>query len=211
MSASEKKQAPSHRSLGPLLLEVFFIVLGVMVALAANEWREGHALDKRTNAALENIRLEILRNQQTLQQRLPYHEALRDSLISYLPEIRNTSFQDIDEQRLGMQQGLFFLIVYDAAWQTALTSQILSNVDFETLTVLSTIYQVQEHLQTIEERTTRIMTPVNLQGENLYYAFILFQPTLTDIIGLEQNLLSLYDDALPRLSPEEYAQTPPEE
>ncbi len=51
MTASE---AHSRRSLGRLLLEVFFIVLGVMVALAGNEWRENRALAKRTNAALEN-------------------------------------------------------------------------------------------------------------------------------------------------------------
>ncbi len=206
MSASDKKPVRSRRSLGPLLIEVFFIVLGVMMALAANEWRENRALDKRTDAALENIRLEILRNQQTLQQRLPYHEALRDSLDSYLPEIRNTSFPNVSERRLGMQRGLYFLLVYDAAWQTALTSQVLSNVDYEMLTVLSTIYQVQAYLQTVEERTTRIISPNNLRKENLYYAFILFRPAIRDIVGLEQNLLSLYDEALQRLSPEEYAQ-----
>ncbi len=211
MPASDKMQAQSRRPLGPLLLEVFFIVLGVMMALAANEWRENRALDKRTDAALENIRLEILRNQQTLQQRLPYHEALRDSLDSYLPEIRNTSFPNVSERRLGMQRGLYFLLVYDAAWQTALTSQVLSNVDYEMLTVLSTIYQVQAYLQTVEERTTRIISPNNLRKENLYYAFILFRPAIRDIVGLEQNLLSLYDEALQRLSPEEYSQTPPGE
>ena len=199
MAADDKKQDLSRRSLKGLVIEVVFIVLGVMVALAANEWRENHALDKRTDAALENIRLEIVRNQQTLQQRLPYHEALRDSLESYLPELRNVSFGQVSERRLGMQRGLYFLLVYDAAWQTALTSQVLSNVDYETLTVLSTIYQVQEYLKTVEDRTTGIITPANLQGENFYYAFILFRPAIRDIVGLEQNLLTLYDDALQRL------------
>lgn len=210
MATPDKKQKPSRRSLGPLILEVFFIVLGVMVALAANEWRENRALAKRTDAALENIRLEILRNQQTLQQRLPYHEALRDSLESYLPELRTVSFGQVSERRLGMQRGLYFLLVYDAAWQTALTSQVLSNVDYETLTVLSTIYQVQEYLKTVEDRTTGIITPANLQGENFYYAFILFRPAIHDIVGLEQNLLSLYDDALHHLSPEDAGETPEE-
>ena len=199
MAADDKKQDLSRRSLKGLVIEVVFIVLGVMVALAANEWRENHALDKRTDAALENIRLEIVRNQQTLQQRLPYHEALRDSLESYLPELRNVSFGQVSERRLGMQRGLYFLLVYDAAWQTALTSQVLSNVDYETLTVLSTIYQVQAYLKTVEDRTTGIITPANLQGENFYYAFILFRPAIRDIVGLEQNLLTLYDDALQRL------------
>ena len=202
MAAGDKKQARPRRSVGGLLLEVFFIVLGVMIALAANEWREQRALDTRTNTALENIRLEILRNQQTMQQRLPYHEALRDSLENYLPELRGVSFQQVSERRLGMQRGLFFLLVYDAAWQAALTSEVLSNVDYETLTVLSTIYQVQAYLKTVEERTAGIMTPANLQRENLYFAFLLFRPTIRDIVGLEQNLLSLYDEALQRLNPE---------
>ncbi len=37
MPTNDKTQARSRRSLGPMLLEGFFIVLGVMVALAANE------------------------------------------------------------------------------------------------------------------------------------------------------------------------------
>ena len=199
---SSKKDGQKRRfAIGPLLLEVFLIILGVMVALAANEWREGRALAQRTDIALENIRLEIERNQKTMQQRLPYHETLRDSLERYLPELRNLSFEQVNEQRLGMHRGLFFLLTYDAAWQTALTSQVLSNVDYETLTILSTIYQVQVSLKTVEERTTRIMTPENLKKDNLFYAFILLRPAIKDIVDLERNLLALYDEALQRLGP----------
>ena len=128
MPTNDKTQARYRRSLGPMLLEGFFIMLGVMVALAANEWRENHALAKRTDVALENIRLEILRNQATLQQRLPYHQAMSDSIHVNYPILRDISFEFVEIARLGMARGPFFESLYNTAWQTALTSQILPNV-----------------------------------------------------------------------------------
>ncbi len=113
MTASE---AHSRRSLGRLLLEVFFIVLGVMVALAGNEWRENRALAKRTNAALENIRLEILRNQQTVQLRQPYHQAMRDSIHANFRIVREVFLEDVGVARFGMARGLFFESLYNTAW-----------------------------------------------------------------------------------------------
>lgn len=207
---SSKKEGKTWRSsLGTLLLEVFLIVIGVMVALGANEWRENRAIAQRTDTALENIRQEILRNQTALAKRLTYHEALRDSMQAYLPDLENISLQDIDRNRLGMTRGFHFLLIYDAAWQTALTSQILPYVEYETLTTLSTIYQVQDNLKSSEALLVElIITPDNFRTGNLFYAVLVALPAMNDVIGLERNLTSLYDKALKQLNPEAY--TPPD-
>lgn len=200
MLSTKRTGTLSGRSIGALLLEVFLIILGVMVALAANEWREGRAVEQRTELALENIRLEIARNQRSMQERLTYHEALRDSIRAYLPDLKDVSYEAVDRDRLGMPRGLRFLLIYDAAWQTALASQVLPHVDYETLAVLSTIYQVQDNLKLSENRLLGILfTQDNFRDGYLYYAVLVAQPILNDLIGLERNLRQLYDEALQRL------------
>ena len=207
MTASE---AHSRRSLGRLLLEVFFIMLGVMVALAGNEWRENRALAKRTNAALENIRLEILRNQQTVQLRLPYHKAMSDSIHANYRIVREIYFENVDVARLGMARGLFFESLYNAAWQTALTSQILPNVDYETLTLLATIYQTQDELKEVENQFSSILfLPANMEKGKAYNALRLSEPFINGVVKHEGELLSIYDTALRRLNPDEYVPAPP--
>ncbi len=210
MPTNDKTQARSRRSLGPMLLEVFFIMLGVMVALAANEWREGNALAKRTDVALENIRLEILRNQATLQQRLPYHQAMSDSIRVNFPILKDISFEFVEIARLGMTRGPFFESLYNTAWQTALTSQILPNVDYETLTLLATIYQTQDELKEVENQFSSIIfLPDNMEKGKAYHALLLAQPFINGVVKHERELLSIYDTALRRLNPDAYVPAPP--
>ncbi len=207
MTASE---AHSRRSLGPMLLEVFFIMLGVMVALAANEWRENSALAKRTDVALENIRLEILRNQATLQQRLPYHQAMSDSIHVNYPKLRDVSLEFEEVTRLGMARGPFFESLYNTAWQTALTSQILPNVDYETLTLLATIYQTQDEMKEKENQFSSILfSPDNMEKGKAYHAVRLSEPFINGVVKHELELLSIYDTALRRLNPDAYVPAPP--
>ena len=205
MLSSPKEGKSLRASLGALLLEVFLIILGVMVALGANEWREARAIAKRTDLALENIRREIERNYETMQLRAPYHEAMRDSIHTNYPKIKDAAFEDLNVASLGLRRGPFFPLLYNTAWQTALNSQILPHVDYETLSLLSSIYQIQEDLKATEEQfSTILFSPDNMQKGRPYYAFMLSEPFITGLASNERALLELYEQALLRLNPEGY-------
>ena len=79
-------QATDQRSIDwrTLLLEVFFIVLGVVLALAANDWREHSSNLRRADTALESIRDELDTNRQAVDEALAYHAHLFDTLRTYL-------------------------------------------------------------------------------------------------------------------------------
>ena len=49
-----------------LLIEVFSIVLGVLLALALNEWREQHSHQSQADSALQNISNELRANLELL-------------------------------------------------------------------------------------------------------------------------------------------------
>lgn len=61
---TEKRTISGHRKLPiqTLLIEVFSIVLGVLLALAMNEWREQRAHQSQVKAALQNISHELRSN-----------------------------------------------------------------------------------------------------------------------------------------------------
>ncbi len=79
-------QATDPRSIDwrTLMLEVFFIVLGVVLALAANDWREHRSNLRHASTALESIRDELDANRQAVDNALAYHAHLYDTLRTYV-------------------------------------------------------------------------------------------------------------------------------
>ncbi len=79
-------QATYQRSINwrTLLLEAFFIVLGVVLALGANNLREQRSNVQHAATALESIRDELETNRQAVDNALAYHAHLSDTLRTYL-------------------------------------------------------------------------------------------------------------------------------
>lgn len=63
----------SHRrTLVDLLIEALLIIFSVLVALAANRWRDEHEARQRLAAAGQHIRIELQDNRAILQNIIPY-------------------------------------------------------------------------------------------------------------------------------------------
>jgi hypothetical protein len=77
----------------------------VLLAFAVKEWRETKNQDELARKALTSIRQEVERNRSVVAEPLPYHRAMRDSMASYLPELRGVSVDEIDLRRLGFARG----------------------------------------------------------------------------------------------------------
>ncbi len=135
---------------------------------------------------------------------------MSDSIHANYRNLRDVSFENIDPASIGMARGPFFESLYNTAWQTALTSQILPNVDYETLTLLATIYQTQDELKEVENQFSSILfLPDNMEKGKAYNALRLSEPFINGVVTYEGDLLSIYDTALRRLNPDEYVPAPP--
>ena len=119
------------RSWGKLILEVFSIVLGVLLALAVSEWQQARENEERASTALQNIQLELEANQEILTR---IHENNRQTIEkAQNPEANeNENLQFIP----GVQ-------VRSTAWETLLASGISVHIDYEVLLALSEIYSMQ--------------------------------------------------------------------
>ena len=119
------------RSWGKLVLEVFSIVLGVLLALAVSEWQQASENEERASTALQNVRLEIEANQAIL---MRINENNRETI---------DKAQNADPEESENRQFIPGVQVRSTAWDTLLASGISVHIDYQLLLALSETYSMQ--------------------------------------------------------------------
>jgi hypothetical protein len=172
--------------------EAAFVVLGVVLALGANEWRESRARRSEANAALSEIVQELRGNRATVQQSFTYHSSVLDTLRQHderrgPPDIRVFSRGFVSPAQVNQ-----------TAWETAAQTGALSHIAYEDVLLLSRAYRQQ---QRYDEQAGSI-------GQIIYAELYRAGPNsivrnyhnLAAIIGTfayrERGLLALYDSTL---------------
>ena len=128
---NNKKTRHWNGSMRAIFIEVVSIVLGVLLALAVNEWRSQRAHDSEAESALQNIKNEVISNQKTL-------EAIHKNNVS--------TVESMTENRDGNEDRKFIpgLQLKSSAWETLLSTGTSNYVDYETILILSDTYSLQE-------------------------------------------------------------------
>ncbi len=116
-----------------LFLEFFSIVLGVLLALGLNEWRENRSHQSQANAALLNIKNELQSNLEIL-------TAIHENNTTTIKLMTENQDADSSEERKfipGLQ-------LRETAWETFLSTNVSNYVDYETVLILSETYSFQD-------------------------------------------------------------------
>src|SRR5689334_1760879 len=114
-------------------LETFFVVLGVLLALALDEWRQGRRDQEVVVLALRNIRNEIQANRPEVQRALDLHRELLGRL------------KEAPEISVPLQPAM----IRNNAWQAAQSSQAAARMDFSSVAALSKMEELQEDYQSL--------------------------------------------------------------
>lgn len=187
----------TRQALTSSLFEAFFVVLGVILALAANEWRQNVADREQGHEALRSVVEEIRTNQGMVQESLEYHGGLLEMIgeaaqESAPPPARNFPRGFVSPAR-----------VFKTAWLAASETGALSHIPYETVLELSRVYSHQD----------RYETQARLAGELIYTelfrggtdAILENYINLATLIGTfryrEAQLIDLYATALAALKP----------
>jgi hypothetical protein len=133
---SEKRNTPRYRKLPiqTLLIEVFSIVLGVLLALGMNEWREQRAHQSQVKAALQNISHELRSNLEVLTTIHQNNVVTVDAIAK-----SNEGGTDTTDDRTfipGLQ-------LRKTAWETLQSTGVSNYADYETMLQLSGTYSMQ--------------------------------------------------------------------
>ena len=185
---------PQRRwSAGRSIAEVVLIALGVFLGLAAEQWRDRADRNERAAETLRRIRAEMAANRDEVQRVVDYHLKAGQKIKDFFaaPAAKRS---EMSIRLEGIQ-----LVQFDqTAWQLALATEALVDIDPELSFALARIYGVQARYQGLSEGITNAMylrppgedTTAFLRSLSLYYS---------DIVLLEPALVKLYDELLPEL------------
>ncbi|MDY7091819.1 MAG: hypothetical protein SX243_02495 [Acidobacteriota bacterium] len=128
----------TKEALQEALFEAGFVVLGVVLALAANEWRQSRADAAQAEAALATMVQELEGNRQLVADSLAYHEEL-------LAMIQGEHEEGWEPSPRNFPRGFIYPAqLQQTAWSTANATGALTHMDYAVVVELSGVYQAQE-------------------------------------------------------------------
>ena len=198
-NADEKRTEPAAFSLKrwpiqKLAIEVFSIVLGVLLALAVNEWNEQRSHEIQADSALQNISNELLSNLEVL-------KLIHENNTATVDAIMAEQVSESEENRNfipGLQ-------LRETAWDTLLSTGLSNYVQYERILVLSRAYSMLGlYKNTGMQLTNAAMTAsayaaatgTEVDNDSLAKKFINYFELLLQI---EEILLASFQEALDQL------------
>ena len=163
----------TRESLRAAAFEATFVVLGVVLALAASEWREDRERAERARHILASILTEIKTNRVSVASSHEYHSGLLVAIkaagqTSAPPDLRTFSRGFVSPAN-----------VYRTAWDSASATGAFEDIDYSTILKLSRVYAQQDRY----ERQAQSISP-------LLYGEIYREGTLA-VLANYRNLASL--------------------
>ena len=172
-----------------IFVEVAFISIGVFLALMGEQWRERAHARELARGSLQRFRVEIVRNRKSIEAVKDYHKTVLTTLQQYM----DADAAQRDRQQVRVR-GLQPATLEHTAWDLALASQSLADIDPNLAFELSRIYGLQTRY---EEVTRSILQAIyirpvgeNMEGLYYYYGYAVIWDTA---------LLKMYQDILPQI------------
>lgn len=187
---------PRRDWLWKMLVEVFLIGVAVFLGMAADQWRSDRQHREAARQALQRIRAEVQKNQTEVERVREYHVRLHQAISMYLdPATRATA-------NVRVTAGINPAKFERTAWDLALATQALADIDQDVSFELAAIYGVQQTYDDLSRGLTQAMY-LRPPGENLdgflqslklYYDDITIHES--DLLGKYAHVVAVIDSAL---------------
>ncbi len=194
-------------NLQKLILEATLIIFSVLLALFLNEYRTRLKEDSARAVAEENIREEIIRNRDILQEYIPYHAELLDTLQAV---IRSDSLMHRLTTPIGPDlralapKGLMHEFPNNAAWETLRNRDLISGVNYDLLYVLTDVYNQQTRtIGQLDDIIDIVLSREAFNPQAARETLVLLNFQLGEMVGRERLLLEKYEKVLELLDAED--------
>jgi hypothetical protein len=178
-----------------ILFESFLIVVSILLALAVNDWQTGRERHRYALQALRGFQREIQQNRARLQDIAPFRMGIREVLAK--PEATSSIHSAADFQMAIGTDGFRPAFLTETAWETALATGALQNIDFETVSALSLTYSLQKRAEEFSrESLPPLVRGAAVPAAEMPPAIHNAATYLDELIREEAELLAAYDQAL---------------
>ena len=189
------------KSAGVFFLEVFLIVVGVILGLAANEWREDRAAKKQAQKSLDYILLEIKNNQAEVDSIISYHTQIKNSLHKLSNEIlthnKQLTFNDLGD---ALPKGFKIPLLQSDAWELANQARNVNHIDYKLAESLSKLYSLQNFCQKkLDKIADNFYIASNINPDKISNLVLAFSALAQDILVQEKRLSKYYSEIIKKL------------
>lgn len=187
------------------MLEVGSIVLAVLLALFANDWREARSESRRVDRALVSLQQEVTRNLEDVQRAHAHHGAVRADIEAFAQAHPDPSPEALDSLLTALYERpggtTATARVVGAAWRTAEATGTLGAMDHAYVFALSDVYEAQAaYLATTQAMNSSILESLFQPVESEAFARGIYEVVNT-LWWKEYHLIDLYEAALDELPP----------
>jgi hypothetical protein len=189
------------------LVEGTLIVFSVLFALFINKSFENYQTNRKRAIAEQSIIKELQQNHYILNRWKEKHIEVRNRISSVIngeSDSLRSELEKFDYLNLGVltnNESLVDAILTSTAWESAKTTGIISEFDYETIQMLTQVYTLQANLS---DRTLIKILDNYFDSEahdmtNLNKTLVQFHLRFWELTGQEELMSTLYDNAIAKL------------
>ncbi|MBB5210882.1 hypothetical protein [Microbulbifer hydrolyticus] len=177
------------------ITEILSIVIGVLLALAVNEWNQNRIEKIRAAEAIENVVQEIRSN-------IKFMNVVHSNNRAVVELLKNESVHQDDADEKQFVPGLQ---IQDAAWKMLNSTGVSEFIDYETLYDISAIYSLQDIYKSLGYQlvettmSNRALVAALSPDASKTLGGDLFMEDMLLIDSVEEALLSSYAKTLEKL------------
>lgn len=131
--------------LAEVIVQSIAVMVSILLALWVDQWKQRRATRELATESMSNFATEIRQNQARLDDVLPYHEGLR-SMLKQVEKSHSIHTQAEFQNAVGID-GLRPPSLLQTAWQTAVATGALTDLDYPTVSALSLTYTLQDRFR----------------------------------------------------------------
>lgn len=187
------KRLVAWRRLG---LEFVVIVVGVLAALAADQWAQARADERLAEEVLRRLAIELNENREQIERRLAYHGTV-------VPRLDSLRVRAEAGQRTGLTrssvlpQGLGFYWLRETAWETAVVTEAVRHFELDVTVVLSDTYSLLQQVRQAERIAEQgVVRPESFASDDQRGTVIFLSTIMHEVLDLERSLFALTEKAL---------------
>ena len=184
------------------LLEGLLIIVSVLLAFAVDEYRDNRANRELTLRVLDGIKTEVEHNLATVEPYVPMHKTWLGALEH--ADVSNDRQSALDvwfATRPSSDRETPFPTLRRSAWDAAVSSGALRQVDFDVAAAMADVYSMQEQLTANVKRLENgpLSSTATYDPASRRASVKLMWLTLADIEYAEELLAKRYHQHLPIL------------
>ena len=174
------------------------IVFSILLALGVAQWQQDRQVTQLVERSLRIFESELTQNRNRIEDLYPFHLGLQSLLLEQEVESHPDKLPELREVLDSFESA----VLLTSAWDTALATGALAQMDYEVVFALSLTYSIQDRFQTLYNSgliETLSTTVSSESAVGLSYAAIRY---VNDVTSAESELLAVYQQALELFEPD---------